>query len=227
VPYRKVPLRTGFIYHVYDQGIDRRVVFSNRRFYRRFFITLRFYQYNQRSVKLANYLEKGSDKLSVLIRIREHPKLVTVMAYCLMPNHFHLIIRQEMNNGISKYVGDVLNSYTKYFNIRNKRKGSLFLNPFRTVRVETDEQLLHLVRYIHLNPYSSGITGNIEETLSYPYSSLAEYLELRPNDGLIDSKMINSYFTSAREHGNFVTEQAEYQKTLDSIKHLTFDDEPE
>ena len=172
MPYLKTPLVTGHIYHVYNQGIDRRLIFSNKREYLRALQTIRFYIYRQNFIKLSHYLTSGSQQLFILKRIRESPLRVILLAYCLMPNHFHFVVKQAEDKGISQFLANFQNSYTKYFNAKHKRKGSLLLNPFRAVRIETDEQLLHVVRYVHLNPYSSAIITDLNKVLDYPYSSM-------------------------------------------------------
>ncbi len=94
-------------------------------------------------------------------------KSVEVVAYCLMPNHFHLLVKQVSEGGISKYLRQAINSYAKYFNTKYKRVGSLFQDMFRAVHIETDEQFIHVSRYIHLNPLVSYLVGK-KELLSYP-----------------------------------------------------------
>lgn len=90
-----------------------------------------------------------------------------------MPNHFHLLLQQIRDGGITEFISKLTNSYTRYFNIRNKRIGPLFQGEFKAVHVETDEQLIHLSRYIHLNPIVSYITKKLE---SYQWFSYLEYL---------------------------------------------------
>lgn len=224
MPYRKIPLVTNHIYHVYNQGIDKRRVFLNKHFYKRFLITLHFYLYSQNHIRLAYYLESGSHQPDLLNKIQQSSKHIEVLAYCLMPNHFHLVIKQLEDQGISKYLANIQNSYTKYFNTKIHRRGSLFLNPFKAVLIESEEQLIHLVRYVHLNPFSSGITKNIDETTQYPYSSMAEYLSIRPTQGIINKSIMQGYFPNVSSHSKFIADQAGYQKKLESIKHLIFDE---
>lgn len=225
MPYRKTPLVTGFVYHVYTQGIDKRKVYWNKREYQRFLVTLRFYLYEQKIIKLSHYLVQGKEQINTLNRIHNSPKRVAILAYCLMPNHFHLVLEQLEDKGISKFVADVMNSYSKFFNAKHKRKGSLFLTPFRAVRVESDEQLMHLSRYVHLNPFSSGITQTTEETIAYPYSSLCDYLGEPVNSGLTSTDRLTAYFKSRPDHRRFIEDRADYQRKLESIKHLIMEND--
>jgi len=133
-----------------------------------------------------------------------------------MPTHFHLILKQLKKGGISTFIGNVLNSYSRYFNTKHKRGGPLWEGKFKNVSVETDEQLLHLTRYIHLNPTSAGLVKKPEE---WPYSSYLEYLgkikkinRICSYEDLID--------ISPLSYKNFVESRILYQRELAKIKHL-------
>lgn len=114
------------------------------------------------------------------------------------------------------------NSYAKYFNIKNKRQGPLFQSMFKAVRVETDEQFLHLSRYIHLNPYTSYLV-NREQLPSYPWSSYPAYFENKLPE-VVNTKAILDLTGNINKYKKFVLDQAEYQKNLNTIKHLLVDD---
>jgi putative transposase len=144
-------------------------------------------------------------------------KLVSIISYCFMPNHFHFMLRQEVDGGISKFVGQFLNSYTRYFNTKNKRVGGLFLDRFKNVLVISEAQMLHLTRYIHLNPYSSGIVKDLENLSNYEWSSLPEYLGL-VNENVCDRGIVESYFKSKESYKKFVFDRAEYQKELKELE---------
>lgn len=136
-----------------------------------------------------------------------------------MPNHYHLLVRQVVKGGISKYMGDFQNSYSKYFNTRNERKGSLFLRPFRAVRVESDEGLLHLSRYIHLNPVTGYLVRDIDNLAAYKWSSWTEYTNKKLN--LCNPSEVLSFFGgSSAKYKRFVINQADYQRKLKKIEYL-------
>ena len=143
-----------------------------------------------------------------------------------MPNHFHLLLKQLKNNGISTLVANFQNSYTRYFNLKNKRVGPLFQGAFKAVRVETDEQFLHVSRYIHLNPYSSLVVKSLEELQRYPWSSLPEYLNPKKHKNKISfpKEILDFFDDNLHDYQKFIYNQAEYQKNLETIKHLIFDD---
>lgn len=135
-----------------------------------------------------------------------------------MPNHFHLQLRQRKDNGISKFLANLQNSLTHYFNTRSNRVGHLFEGQFKAVRIESEEQLFHIHRYIHLNPYTGFIVKNIDNLLMYQWSSLKEYINNKKN--LCETKYILSHFKTRKKYLAFILNQADYQKKLNKIKHL-------
>lgn len=153
-------------------------------------------------------------------KLRKQKKfLVEILAFCLMPNHIHLLVEQILNNGVSSFMSNFTNSYTRYFNNKRNRYGHIFQGKFKAVRVETDEQLLHASRYIHLNPYGSYLVKTYEELKQYPYSSFPEYL-LPKISNFCNKKKVLSHFTRGQTYQKFVTNQADYQRKLEIIKHL-------
>ncbi|OGD56426.1 hypothetical protein A2V71_04650 [Candidatus Berkelbacteria bacterium RBG_13_40_8] len=148
----------------------------------------------------------------------DSPKFVKTVAYCIMPTHFHLILGQIGNNGISKFMAKVLNSYSRYFNLRYKRKGPLWEGHFKNVLVNSDEQLLHLTRYIHLNPVSAGLIKKPED---WTFSSYPGYLSSK-TDGLCEYDGL--FNISSKEYKKFVNSRASYQKELSKIKCILIED---
>ena len=136
-----------------------------------------------------------------------------------MPNHFHFLLRQKTDDGLSKFVGDLLNSYTKYFNIKNDRVGPLFQGRFRAVLIDNDEQLVHVSRYIHLNPLIANLVSDIE---SYPWSSYRDYLGLG-NNTFVKTAEILDLFKSKEDYKQFVLDQVDYARVLDQFKHKFLD----
>ena len=131
-----------------------------------------------------------------------------------MPTHLHIVAKQLDEKGISEMLGMALNSYAKYFNTKYNRKGTLFTGRFKNVSVENDGQLLHLTRYIHLNPVTAGLVDKPE---SWQYSSYMEYVQPKEVDnplsrfeGLIDDK--------PADYQKFVEDHKDYQRELALIK---------
>ena len=138
-----------------------------------------------------------------------------------MPNHFHLLVKQLKEGGISEFMRRFILSYNKYRNIKYSRQGSLFNGPFRAVHIETDEQLIHVSRYIHLNPLVSLLVRDLK---LYPWSSYNKYIAESQNDPLSKEEILG-FFKSPEDYEKFVLEQADYGKTLEIIKHATIDAE--
>lgn len=213
-------MRTDFVYHILSRGVNRAPIFLDARDYRRFFSVFDYCRYSDYPFKFS-FFKTLSQEQREKIRSGLEEKFISVIAYCLMPNHFHFVLRQEKDNGIVSFINRLLTSYTKFFNTKHKRSGPLFDGRFKAVLVETDEQLLHLVRYVHLNPYSSAVVGSIDDLSSYPWSSLAEYLDHGRDSGICDAKeMILSQFPNKEKFRKFIFDQAGYQKRLEEIKHL-------
>jgi putative transposase len=148
--------------------------------------------------------------------------IVKILGYCLMPTHFHILIKQigEGKKGIQFYLGNVVNSFTRYYNIRNTRKGPLFLPRFQSRAVFTDELLLHISRYIHLNPYTSGVVKKISGLKNYSWSSFKYFVD-EITSPLVDPDLLLAQFkNSKKRYLEFVLNQADYQKSLGELSYL-------
>lgn len=219
---RKVVFRNGEIYHVFNRGIDRRSIFTNKREFERAKQLIKFYRHKELPIRYSQVLQQPEVLRKKLFEsVYKSERLIDILSYCLMPNHFHFLVKQTKDNGVSKFASNFTNSYTKYFNTKSQRTGPIFEGVFKAVYVETDQQLIHLSRYIHLNPVSSSIIA--EDMLNnYPWSSYSEYLSLS-DDGIAEKELILGFFKSAGDYQNFVENQMGYAKELDSIKHLVLE----
>lgn len=220
MPYRTIPLVKGEYYHVYNRGVAFQNVFRNKRDYERFLLCLHYYQFSTVPIRLSKFLQIQQAEREVIfkkITASSNDKIVDVVAYCLMPNHFHFLLKQNTEDGISRFLRLTVNSYARYFNTKYKRVGSLFQGMFKVVHVETDEQLLHLSRYIHLNPLVSYLVKE-QDFLAYPWSSLQEYTK---GAAIISNpKPILENFSGNQDYRDFVLDQAGYGRELEKIKHL-------
>lgn len=219
---RKIAFRNGEIYHVFNRGIDRRSIFTGKREFERAKQLIKFYRHKEIPIRYSQILLQPEELRSKILEgVFKSDRLIDVLSYSLMPNHFHLLVKQLEDNGISKFVSNFTNSYTKYFNTKSKRAGPIFEGVFKAVHVETDEQLIHLTRYIHLNPVASSIIPE-NRLNNYLWSSYLEYLSLS-NDGIAEKRMVLDLFKSAASYREFVEDQIDYAKELDSIKHLVME----
>lgn len=212
MPYRITPLVTDGYYHLYNRGIAKHNIFATPRDYSRFIQTFFYYQ-------IQNPKPKFSQRSSLLFKVDPTKKIVDILCYCLMPNHFHLLVKQTQDNGISEFMRKFVHSYTKYWNIKNKTQGPLIQSMFKAVLIESDEQLLHVSRYIHLNPLVSGVTDDLK---SYPWSSYNSYIGL-DNNSTIHKEELLQFFKTPKEYEKFVLDQADYGTTLEVLKHSTLD----
>lgn len=135
-----------------------------------------------------------------------------------MPNHFHFLLRQSTEKGISVFISNITNAFTRYFNTKHKRAGPLFEGVFKAVHIESEEQLIHVSRYIHLNPVASSIIHD-DELEGYRWSSYPEYLVTSPEE-ITQKELILDMFKSVEVYRAFVNNQIDYAKQLDVIKHL-------
>lgn len=211
---RKVPLISGEYYHVYNRSAFGVKLFEREREAQAFVRTLIYYT-----------LVKPPRRLSFEKRYRDNitdfdKRLVTILAYCVMPNHFHLLLKQEVEGGISKYMQRLTLSFVRYYNTLHKQKGPLFESKFKAVLIESENQLLHVSRYIHLNPSSARL---VDDPIEYPYSTFSYYVHGGEQKPLVFDDILR---TKKREHyRNFVYDNREYQQTLQSIKNQLLDHE--
>jgi len=219
---RKVIFANNEIYHVFNRGIEKRPVFLCKRDYDRALQTLDYYRYSEIFSSLSQFLNLEKEKRDFFLtqmKLRGK-KLVDIFCFCLMPNHFHLLLKQIRENGIKIFLSNFSNSYTKYLNIKSDRVGPLFQGIFKAVRIEDDNQLIHVCRYIHINPATSLVIKK-EELVNYPYTSLSEYL--RGKKGFCTKDEMLANFSSINKFEDFTFDQIDYGKKLEQIKHLVFE----
>lgn len=223
MPYRKTILAPGEIYHIFNRGIAGQTIFNSDTHFRRFLELINYYRFANTPVSYSRLKEASIyDKQRIFENLRKGNQLhVEILAFCLMDNHFHFLLKQVTSRGIAKFISNLQNGYAKYFNLRIERTGPLFQPMFKSVRITTDEQLLHVSRYIHLNP-STGYLVEIDNLENYPWSSLADYLSDSEHQ-FITTSMILELINSREKYKEFVFDQAGYQRKLADIKHLTLE----
>ena len=212
-------LSTGQVYHVLNKSIAGYKIFNNKSDFDRFLEVIAFYQCkNSERFSYFNREKNYKQKLEKIVYSNKE-KQINIIAYCLLPTHFHFILKQLKDNGISKFLNDILNSYTRYFNIKYKRKGPLWQGKTKKILVKSDVQLLHLTRYIHLNPTTSYLVGNPEE---WQHSSYKEYIEA-PGKYIRLCEFDNILDINIEEYKSFVTDTVDYQRSLKKVKNLALD----
>lgn len=211
MPRRREILATGQIYHIFNRGVEKRTIFENSREYRRFLDLVEFYQKNHGK----QFSRLSREERAELIDKKIGNPIIEPICYCLMPNHFHLLLKQTADSGISQFMQVITDSYVKYFNTSHERVGPLFQGKFKAVRIQDDAQLLQVSRYIHLNPVTSYLIEKIEQ---YKWSSYQEYIGART--AICEKDIVLDQFKSVLRYREFVEDYADYAKKLAKIEGL-------
>jgi len=216
---RILPFSTGEYYHIYNRGTEKRDIFLDKADYLRFIVLL-YISNNIEAVHISNLREQGKF-LRDIINLERKETLVDIGTYCLMPNHFHLLIKEKRAGGISEFMKKISTGYSMYFNKRYERTGRLFEGTFKSVHADSDEYLKYLFAYIHLNPIKlinpvwkeEGIRNSVEAKLflsGYSFSSYLDYtMKARNNGKRPESKILNKnvfpeYFSTEKDFESFI-----------------------
>ena len=220
---RAIVFREGHVYHLFNRGVERRPIFLSPRDQERFVSLLEYYRFYGISKSYSHYLALSLAERATFRQVLDQkPLAVDILAYCLMPNHFHLLVRQNIKEGIHDFLSNIANGYAKYFNTKRKRVGPLYQGPFKAVFVETDEQLIHLSRYIHINPVVSGIIS-LTDLDVYPWSSFPDYMG-KVKTSFVTTPPVLGHFNTSSSYRAFVYDQIGYAKELEQIKHLALEE---
>jgi len=151
---RRQPLVTGEMYHIYNRGVDKRDIFADKKDVYRFIESIKEFNREDKVISLAN-LRKSKNIFESSSQIVALPlseeKLVEIIGYCLNPNHFHFILKQVSDNGISKFMHKLQGGYSYYFNIKNNRSGSLFQGKFKSQIIVNENYFNKLIGYVNKN----------------------------------------------------------------------------
>ncbi len=206
---RKEIFSTDNIYHIYNRGVDKRNIFLDDDDYRRFLDFVRVYRFQD--LRFRSLQKKKLARLSLASLNETAQPMVEVLAYILVGNHFHFIVKQLMDNGISSFMHKLGTLYTMCFNEKYKRTGRLFENPFKAISVPEDTYLFYLSFYIHLHPaelvapkWKKGKIKNWKEIIEaieeYKWSSYPVYLG-KKEDKLVSKEFILNCFKKATTNG--------------------------
>lgn len=221
MPRRNQIIATGEIYHLFNRSIADEEIFVNKRDLNLIIDIIDYYRYQQ-NIRFSKYqtlpLKIKTDYINIIL---EHTPLVEIYSFALMPNHYHLLIKQLQDKGIRIFISNFQNSFAKYFNIKYNRHGSLFENSFRAKRIYSDELFLHINRYIHLNPVTA-YQINIDKLRTYPYTSFSWYLNSDLNKFINTDELLGN-FKSKDGFEKYVYDQVDYQRELNRIKKFLKD----
>lgn len=203
---RKIKFVEGEFYHIFNRGVDKRIIFQDQNDSDRFFQSMKEFNveepigsiyrnsFNRKNIKLSNPATKSKQRL------------VNFICYCLNPNHYHFILEPLVENGIEKFMQKLGTGFTRYFNEKYKRNGVLFQGPFKAVHINTDAQLLHTSAYVNLNDkvhkLSSGVTKFIR-------SSWKEYVGENIKDLFCKKDIVLGQFKDKMDYKKFAEESLE------------------
>jgi len=222
---RKIIFETGKYYHVYNRGVEKRNIFRDDEDRFRFIHDL--YEFNDQDAVLnSQFYYRGPT--SIVARKKQRKLLVNILCFCLMSNHYHLILEQLVDNGISLFM-QKLGGYVYSFNLKYERVGPLFQGKFKAIEIENENYLLHLSRYQHINPAEFIEPNWKEEGIkdwkravqfleSYRWSSFLDYIGKKNLPSVTQRELINTYFEKPEDYKKFVMEFL--LKDLEKIKDL-------
>lgn len=204
---RNINISPGEYYHIYNRGNDKQEIFLDDRDRIRFLFCILHFQspltFINLSRPVSNFVKHRVFNIDhKTIEGIHRQRIVHLNCFCLMPNHFHLLVRQKTDAGIAKYLQRVLNSYTKYFNTKYQRNGHLFQGPYKAVHIADNDQLLYTSAYVHRNP--AEIKNWRDRENQYLWSSYRDYLGTNQWGVLLDQKIIKEQFANGQDYDRWV-----------------------
>ncbi|MFA5831112.1 MAG: transposase [Candidatus Paceibacterota bacterium] len=190
----------GEFYHVYNHGIEDRDIVSDEYDSSRFLESLKMFN---SETPIGSIYEQSFNHVQSLGRPTSKSQLVNIIAYCINPNHFHLLLEQVAENGISEFMKRLGGGYTKYYNQRNKRHGHLFRGKFKAVWVNSNEYLLHLSAYINLNFRVHGINDQLGRPTSKLIKSSWEEYTGTTKEPMCEKDIILGQFNNKEEYKEY------------------------
>jgi len=204
---RKTPIAPDEYYHIYNRGNNKQPIFAEESDWIRFLFLIIYLQspanFNKINRQILHFVKNrifniGQDEF---IDIEKH-RNVELINFALMPNHFHLTVREFKEGGIAAYMQRVLCSHTKYFNTKYNKSGHLFQGPYKAVHIEDNRQLLYLSTYIHRSPRE--LSEWKDKEAIYPWSSLCDYTGKGRWGALLKKDIIISQFKNISEYKKFI-----------------------
>ncbi len=217
-------------YHIYNRGVEKRDIFLDQQDFSVFLSYLKTYLEPKDEIELravlaseeSSYAEKS--KTLKLINLKNFYQDINIHCYALLPNHFHFLLWQDSADGIDRFMNALGVRYSVYFNHKYHRVGPLFQGVYKAVMVTSDEQLLHLSRYIHLNPFQwLEYPLNKRQEIHLP-SSLPEYLKERQT-AWIKTEQIIEYFSKSNQGTSSYLQFLQDASDSESVTKLTIDDQ--
>lgn len=220
---RKDSLVENEYYHIYNRGVDKRNIFLDDGDYHRFIISMILLNDEQDGlmIRWRDYKKgAGAGALTdfLTLNVRKRRPIVEINAYSLMSNHYHYILKQISDRGIEQFMQKLGNSYTKYFNKKHQRNGSLFQGTFKSVRIKSIGQLLRMSVYVNCNSEIHGVSP----AGRYKWCGFPEYLGYA-NSRVCTKKVISSHFRSKNDYKDYARENILNFKERKADQELTFE----
>lgn len=209
-------IKKGEYYHVFNKSIAGFKIFSLGINCQRYLMALGYYNNIQQTEKLSAVIKKGLYIYNNPLITNEF-NIIKLLSYCLMPTHYHLLVKILDDDLFSQYIANIENSYSRFFNLKFHRKGPLWESRYKAVRIRSDEQLLHVSRYIHLNPTTAYL---VERPEDWQFSS---YKDIITDDYFLNKELTDFSMKSKEAYKKFVENNIYYQKTLKIIKNYLLD----
>ena len=206
---RNIKIAPGEYYHIFNRAVNKQIIFHNSSDYTRFLFLILYFQsavkisHMSRAVKdfAKDYKSGQSGQSSALATVKK--RVLELTAFCIMPNHFHLIVKELEEGGVAAYMQRVLTAYSKYYNTKYEKSGHVFQGPYGAIHVEDNRQLLHLSAYIHRNPREIFKWRDIYE--EYEWSSYQDFVTANRWGDLLLPQIITEHFKSRKEYGEFLS----------------------
>lgn len=195
----------GEYYHIYNRGVSKQTIFHDTNDYVRFLFIILYFQSPIKFPQIGRFVKQfvkssafdSGDKEEIIKK-----RTVELVCFCIMPNHFHLFIKEIEEGGIASYMQRVLTAYSKYYNTKYTKSGHVFQGPYRAVHVKDDRQSLHLSAYIHRNPRE--ILKWFKKEDEYPWSSYQDFINNNRWGNLLVQDIILGQFKNKEEYQHFV-----------------------
>jgi REP element-mobilizing transposase RayT len=199
---RKIQFVNGEYYHIFNRGVDKRAIFSEEKDYQRFLLSMNLLNDEEDGLLMQwrDYMKcrKKSREPFLKLGFRKRKFLVDTIAFCLNPNHYHFLIKQKVDRGIERFMHKIGTSYTKFFNEKYRRSGSLMQGKFKAIHIKNNAKLLYLSAYINQNSEVHGI----EKAYKYSWSSYPQFIG-KNKSGLCRTDIIMNQFRNINDYKEF------------------------
>lgn len=216
---QREPIQVGGFYHVFNRGVEKRSTFEDDRDHERFLVMVDYYRLADPPISFSQRHRIQPSRLDL-----PREPLVTIVAYCLMPNHYHFLVQACTERGIEQFAGRLSNAYTRAYNTRWNRVGPLFQGRYKIEAITTNDELVHVCRYIHLNPVVARI---VRDPAQYRWSSYPKLDAAWQQRSFVDDQIVLEQFPDVQAYQRFVNDHADYASQLSRLRHALIDAEEE